>query len=139
MLGSHGLSGQRARRTKSRGPKGLQLENGAQKAPRLLVPIYLHLDLSARFCFKCILRLSLVEKHTHRGPIPLYNEFLFHAYNRDWERFCCNCWGSFVNVDIFTTSKNIVCKLSIISFIIFNRLTPWFEDLELFIFLDSIL
>ena len=35
--GSHGLSARRARRTKSRGPKGLQLEVGARKAPRLLV------------------------------------------------------------------------------------------------------
>ena len=35
--GSHGLSARRARRTKSRGPKGLQLEVGAQRAPRLLV------------------------------------------------------------------------------------------------------
>ena len=37
MRGSHGLSAQRARRTKSGGPKGLQLEFGAQRAPRLLV------------------------------------------------------------------------------------------------------
>ena len=35
--GSHGLSARRARRTKSRGPKGLQLEVGARRAPRLLV------------------------------------------------------------------------------------------------------
>ena len=33
----HGLSARRARRTKSRGPKGLQLEVGARRAPRLLV------------------------------------------------------------------------------------------------------
>ena len=32
-----GLSARRARRTKSRGPKGLQLEVGARRAPRLLV------------------------------------------------------------------------------------------------------
>ena len=31
--GSHGLSARRARRTKSRGPKGLQLEVGARRAP----------------------------------------------------------------------------------------------------------
>ena len=37
MRGSHGLSAQRARRTKSRGPQGLQLEVGARRAPRLLV------------------------------------------------------------------------------------------------------
>ena len=44
MRGSHGLSARRARRTKSRmpegqkaGPKGRQLEVGAQRAPRLLV------------------------------------------------------------------------------------------------------
>merc|ERR550517_1961520 len=30
-------TGLRARRTKSRGPKGLQLEVGARRAPRLLV------------------------------------------------------------------------------------------------------
>ena len=34
---AHGLSARRARRTKSRGPKGLQLEVGARRAPRLLV------------------------------------------------------------------------------------------------------
>ena len=32
-----GLSARKARRTKSRGPKGLQLEVGARRAPRLLV------------------------------------------------------------------------------------------------------
>ena len=32
-----GLSARRARRTKSRGPKCLQLEVGARRAPRLLV------------------------------------------------------------------------------------------------------
>ena len=37
MHGSHGLSARRARRKKSRGPKGLQLEVGARRAPRLLV------------------------------------------------------------------------------------------------------
>ena len=35
--GSHGLSARRARRTKSRGPKGPQLEVGDRRAPRLLV------------------------------------------------------------------------------------------------------
>ena len=34
LRGSHGLSARRARRTKSRGPKGLQLEVGARRAPR---------------------------------------------------------------------------------------------------------
>ena len=34
LRGSHGLSAQRARRTKSRGPKGLQLEVGARRAPQ---------------------------------------------------------------------------------------------------------
>ena len=38
LRGSHGLSARRARRTKSRGPKGLHLEVGARRAPRLLVP-----------------------------------------------------------------------------------------------------
>ena len=38
--GSHGLSARRARRTKSRGPKGLQLEVGARRAPKLLVYTY---------------------------------------------------------------------------------------------------
>ena len=37
MLGSHGLSARRARRTKSRGPKGLQLEVGARRASKFLV------------------------------------------------------------------------------------------------------
>ena len=34
---SHGLSARRGQRTKSRGPKGLQVEVGAQGTPRLLV------------------------------------------------------------------------------------------------------
>ena len=41
---SQGLSARRARRTKSRGPKGLQLEVGARRAPRLLVHLYSNLD-----------------------------------------------------------------------------------------------
>ena len=40
LRGSHGLSAQRAGRTKSRGQKGLQLEVGAWRAPRLLVAQY---------------------------------------------------------------------------------------------------
>ena len=37
LRGSRGLSARRARRTKSRGPKGLQLEVGVRRAPRLLM------------------------------------------------------------------------------------------------------
>ena len=37
LHGSHGLSARRAQRTKSRGPKGLQVEVGARRAPKLLV------------------------------------------------------------------------------------------------------
>ena len=37
LRGSHGLSARKGRRMKSRGPKGLQLEVGARRAPRLLV------------------------------------------------------------------------------------------------------
>ena len=37
-----GLSARRARRTKSRGPKGLQIEVGARRAPRLLVYYIIH-------------------------------------------------------------------------------------------------
>ena len=44
--GSHGLSARRARRTKSRGPKGLQLEVGARRAPRLLFNTKVCYDLS---------------------------------------------------------------------------------------------
>ena len=40
LRGSHGLSARRARRTMSRGPKGLQLEVGARRALRLLVTLY---------------------------------------------------------------------------------------------------
>ena len=40
LHGSHGLSAWRARRTKSRSPKGLQLEMGARRASRLLVLLY---------------------------------------------------------------------------------------------------
>ena len=39
---SHGLSARRAQRTKSRGPKGLLLEVGARRAPRLLVIYKIH-------------------------------------------------------------------------------------------------
>ena len=44
LRGSHGLSARRARRTKSRGPKGLQLEVGARSAPKLLEYIYIHMS-----------------------------------------------------------------------------------------------
>ena len=44
MHGSHGLSARRAWRTKSRGPKGRQLEVGARRAPRLLVLIYVPIE-----------------------------------------------------------------------------------------------
>ena len=49
---STGLSARRAWRTKSRGPKGLHLEVGARRAPRLLSQIfrYVLLDLSKAFC-----------------------------------------------------------------------------------------
>ena len=43
--GSHGLNARRARRTKSRGPKGLQLEVGARRAPRLIVSIAKYIDI----------------------------------------------------------------------------------------------
>merc|ERR1719239_1572884 len=43
-----GLSARRARRTKSRGPKGLQLEVGARRAPRLLVRFIIHLKCPVR-------------------------------------------------------------------------------------------
>ena len=33
LRGSHGLSARRAQRTKSKGPKGLQLEVGSQRGP----------------------------------------------------------------------------------------------------------
>ena len=39
-----GLSARRAQRTKSRGPKGPQLEVGARRVPRLLVFLYLSVD-----------------------------------------------------------------------------------------------
>ena len=47
LRGSHGLSARRARRTKSRGPEGLQLEVGARRAPKLLVYIYLSMSYMA--------------------------------------------------------------------------------------------
>ena len=37
LRGSHGFSAQRARKAKSRGPKGLLLEVGPQREPTLLV------------------------------------------------------------------------------------------------------
>ena len=43
-----GLSAPRARRTKSKGPKGLQLEVGVQRAPRLLVFLYLFVFVRVR-------------------------------------------------------------------------------------------
>ena len=53
LRGSHGLSGRRARRTKSSrpegpkaGPKGRKLEVGARRAPRLLVHKYFLIDIN---------------------------------------------------------------------------------------------
>ena len=40
LRGSHGLNARRARRTESRGPKGLHSEVWARRAPRLLVMLY---------------------------------------------------------------------------------------------------
>ena len=56
LRGSHGLSARRARRTKSRGPKGHQLEVRARRAPTLLV-----FDI----CVRCSIFISL------------FNEFFF--------------------------------------------------------------
>ena len=58
-----GLSARRARRTKSRGPKGLQLEAGARRAPRLLV---LNICLKEENIFKSfngVVRSILMKTH----------------------------------------------------------------------------
>ena len=60
MCGSHGLSARRARRTKSRGPKGLKLEVGARRAPRLLVNSYNHI-------FSCQKRKHLTKEPVHES------------------------------------------------------------------------
>ena len=44
-----GLSARRARRTKSRGPNGLQLEVGARRAPRLVDGIYMTMSQEILF------------------------------------------------------------------------------------------
>ena len=57
LRGSHGLSARRARRTNSRGPKGLQLEVGARRAPRLLVFKYFYMTDVENFRFFHICRV----------------------------------------------------------------------------------
>ena len=65
MRGSHGLSARRARRTKSRGSKGLQLEVGAQRAPRLLVLDNWNRFL-AKISFKKIIEIDIWPKALSR-------------------------------------------------------------------------
>ena len=95
MRGSHGLSARRARRTKSRmpegqkaGPKGRQLEVGAQRAPRLLVPLYSpKKKLSCGPCLiDCLMMISfmLVELFTKSNNLILLIlfkiSFLFFSF-----------------------------------------------------------
>ena len=56
LRGSHGLSARRARRTKSKGPKGLQLEVGARRAPKLLVCfIFVSYLILPAICFERVM------------------------------------------------------------------------------------
>ena len=61
-----GLSTRRARKTKSRGPKGLQLEVGAQRAPRLLVTIMILIPIMTQLGKDDSL-LCLALSHNERG------------------------------------------------------------------------
>ena len=93
-----GLSAQRARRTKLRGPKGLQLEVGARRAPRLLVAAYFCSHNSAavikKGCPACVspMQHTLQERtwskklgiRSRYWPDPVYNRGLQQGpvYNR---------------------------------------------------------
>ena len=59
-----GLSARRAQRTMSKGPKGLQFEVGAWRAPRLLVKSYSKCELFAKcVCHQMLLLLLLLLLH----------------------------------------------------------------------------
>ena len=69
---SHGLSAGRARRTKSTGPKGLQLEVGARRAPRLLVFDIMIFDIMIFdiMIFDIMIRLLSEQLWWIPGPLP---------------------------------------------------------------------
>ena len=76
-----GLSARRARRTKSRGLKGLQLEVGARRAPRLLVPDICHTH--QRWCLWR--KVCHVEKFLH--IFGIFAVLLQNLFCRDLRAF----------------------------------------------------
>ena len=90
LRGSHGLGARRARRTKSRGPKGPQLEVGARRAPRLLVSHILNIS-TYRFHegrpVEAILEREAAEHLVERGTRRVEGDRLVFSRDRRFTLF----------------------------------------------------
>ena len=93
LRGSHGLRARRARRTKSRGLKGLHLEVGARRAPRLLVlnifttdiKVSVVLDVGCQqFQTGATFNLCSPVLHVTRNvpELPFLNYHTYHTFGR---------------------------------------------------------
>ena len=90
---SHSLSARRTRRTISRGPKGLQLEVGARRAPRLLV----HHNL------QCLCARHSSEKSFLHPSFPSF----VTEYIQSSIMFCSDIWNQyFAPIFFWTISKS---------------------------------
>ena len=78
-----GLSARRARRTKSRGPRGLQLEVGARRAPRLLVFYILYSCLVA-----IPINLALTRDFLSLFDIDIQ---IWHTFAQGWSPTFLSC------------------------------------------------
>ena len=86
-----GLSARMARKTKSRGPKGLQLEVGARRAPRLLV---CHI---ANLCILINTRLWYKFGHVTRQLYRFYLTFVKGANENTLAYWSLICYIIFTN------------------------------------------
>ena len=87
MRGSHGLSARRARRTKSSrpegpkaGPKGRQLEVGAQRAPRLLVYSIFYVWGAPSTFLRLVLETFLIEQTHVSGTAVKHKDEILEAH-----------------------------------------------------------
>ena len=102
VRGSHGLSAQSARRTKSRGPKGLHLEVRAGRAPRHLVFVYFSL-LNFVQVVASVMPLSL---HSLADKIFCSTVWLTSAAAAARPQLTINIWG---NIWKDTVENNQTC------------------------------
>ena len=106
--GSHGLSARRARRTKSRGPKGPQLEVGARRAPRLLV-IYMY--LGRWIAMNCAVNFDLDCSIWCRSPL-LVHCYFGGGWKDDYLMFSYNRLRIFINMAMTSWKKTSLALVS---------------------------